>query len=133
MKWITAFIMFLVPIFCVVGIYRYNAGLMSGTPVDFLPNWDTLLFKLNRIPETSYQELQAAIQSLRDVAGQLDNLVNTQIQVYDVPSFFNAIAKGFEIVGTFFRLIGELINTLVAIFLLPIRFVGFAIDFIFTT
>lgn len=132
MKWLYAVMMFLLPVFCVIGIYRYNTGMIAGVEVSFLPEWPVLLQRFMQIPEAATNDLRQAVEGLRQVGQQFTDYTTNSAPITDWNSFWAAIGNGFAAVGTFFSLVGESIGLVVTTLTTPIRFVGFAIDLIFT-
>lgn len=132
MKWLYAFIMFLVPIFCVIGIYRYSAGVIAGDPITFLPNWQVLLDRFSSVPEAAANDLKQAAEGLRTTGSQFMSFASKSVPVTDISSFFQAVGNGFAAIGSFFGLAGSSIGFVVLTLMTPIRIVGFGIDVIFT-
>ena len=124
--------MFLLPMLCVIGIYRYNTGMLAGVEVSFLPEWPVLLQRFMQIPDAVASDLKQAVDGLRLVGQQFSEYTSNSAPITDWNSFWAAIGNGFAAVGTFFSLIGESIGLVVTTLTTPIRFVGFAIDIIFT-
>lgn len=126
MKYLIAFVMFLVPIFCAIGFMRMPLHGYNGN--DFLLSYQEYMDIFSKAPSQTMYYFNQAIADLNATK----ELIDEATAVFQASgNVWEQVGNFFSLLGQYFNAFGQCIHVVFAFLSIPFGWIGWAVDTVF--